>query len=106
MTRQQLSRSGRVYNYRRQTGLPQTREKINRSIWETARQFDFGPIISGDQQQTRQLAFDFIGALKDYAKRQNLPYSELQDRLKEISPHIRKGLLNFHSYLDSQIKIK
>lgn len=106
MTRQQITRSGNVYNYRRPSGASSINEALNKFLWSVAKSFDFGPIISGDSQQTRQVALDLITSITKQAKRQNIPVSEVKEKLREKSPHIRRGLLNFHSYLDSQLKIK
>ena len=103
----QITRPGPVYMYRKPGGPPQpTDKKLDRTLWNITQSFDFSPLMNGDQQQARQVAQDFLSFLKKRSSQDGLEYRGIVDRLKKISPHIRRSMLTFHSYLDAQIKTK
>ena len=100
-----ITRTGDTYLYRRPTGpRPASREQINRVLHKANQHFDFGPLMTGDQQQARQVALDYFRYLKGEAKTQGVSDAELIDRLKQTSPHLRRSLLTFFTYLDAKVK--
>lgn len=100
-----ITRPGPIYLYRRPAGpRPPKKESINRFLHRAAQHFDFGPIMTGDQQQARQVAGDYYQHLKQAAKESGISEKEIKDRLKEISPHLRRSLNTFFTYLDAKIK--
>ena len=102
---QKITRTGQTYLYRRPTGpRPASREAINRFLHKAAQHFDFGPLMTGDQQQARQVATDYFQHLKREARSKRVPEEELIERLKQTSSHLRRSLLTFFTYLDAQIK--
>jgi hypothetical protein len=60
--------------------------------------------MTGDQQQARQVAEDYFAHLKKSADQQRIPFEDLKKRLKEISPHLKRGLLTFFTYFDGKLK--
>lgn len=106
LVRQQRTRTVPHYLFRKPQGPPSAQNKqLDRFLHSVAQDFDFGPLFTGDQQQARQIAMDFIEHVKKNAKRAKLDPSEVIARLKRISPHVRKGLLTFHSYFDAKVKV-
>jgi hypothetical protein len=106
LIKRRKTRQSDVYFYRKPMGPPPGDEKINRLIHAAAQEFDFGPLITGDQQQVRQIASDFIEHLTKHARSQGVDKKIVHARLKQMSPFIRRGLMFFHATLDGRLKTK
>jgi len=105
LLKRQITRPGPVYLYRKPQGPPlASKEKLDRTLWAITQGFDFGPLMTGDQQQARQVAQEYLSYLRKRAAQHKVPYSELRRRLKEISPHMRRGLMTFYTYFDAKVK--
>lgn len=104
LVRRQITRTGQTYLYRKPTGPRPTSEEMNRFLHKAAQEFDFGPLMTGDQQQARQLATDYFEFLKKSAKNAGIAEDDLVARLKQISPHLQAGFRTFYTYLDAKVK--
>lgn len=103
----QITRTGGVYLFRPTVGPPAvSNQKIDRFLHDANQRFDLGPILKGDQQQSRQIALDYLRFIKSEANRLKIPKKETMARLRNSLPHIRRSLLTFFTYLDAQVKTK
>lgn len=103
----QITRTGGVYLFRPTVGPPAvSSQKIDRFLHDVNQRFDLGPILKGDQQQSRQLAFDYMRFVKSEAERLKVPKEETMKRLRNSLPHIKRSLLTFFTYLDALVKTK
>jgi hypothetical protein len=103
----QITRPGPIYMYRRPMGpRPPTLkgEKLNRFLHKVGQHFDFAPLMNGDQQQARQIAGDYYKHVLASARQEGISEEEIKRRLKDISPHLRRGLMTFFTYFDAKLK--
>ena len=100
-----MTRQGQIYLYRRPSGpaVPAD-EKIDRWLHQTTQGFDFTPLFNGDQLQARELADHYIRYLKQEARRAKIEWPEVQKRLQQVNPHLRRGFQTFASYFDARVK--
>ena len=106
LIKRKKTRQSDVYHYRKPVGPPPGDDTLDRLIHAAAQEFDFGPLVTGDQQQARQIAQDFIEHLSRHSRSQGVDKKDVHARLKQMSPYIRRGLMFFHTTLDGRLKTK
>lgn len=105
LTSRRTTRAGPLYLFRRPAGPPATNDVyLDQWLHKIGQTFDFTPLLNGDQLQARDVALGYLKHLKTEAKREGMDWAPLAARLKQISPHIRRGLMSFHSYFDANLK--
>lgn len=104
VTKRQMTRQGPIYNYKKPVGPPTGDARIIKFIWDATQTFDLTPIMQGDQQQSRWAAQDYVKHLKKAAAKAGIPFQQVLKRLKTMGPHMRRGLLSFHTYLDARAR--
>ncbi len=106
LIKRRKTRQSNVYHFRKPVGPPRGDEKIDRLLHAAGQSFDFGPLMTGDQQQARQMATDFIEQVVSQARAEGVDKKIVLARLKQMSPFIRRGLFLFHATLDGRLKTK
>jgi len=100
-----ITRRGPVFMYRRPQGPPVTSDdSIDRWLHKTTQAFDFSPMFNGDQYQSRIVAERYLAHLKKESAREGMDWGEVASRLKQISPHLRRGFQTFFSFFDASVR--
>jgi len=101
----QLTRVGPVFMFRKPQGPPVADDaSVDRWLHKTTQAFDFSPLFMGDQFQARVVAQRYTEHLKKQARRDDLEWSSVSKRLKEISPHLLRGFRTFFAYYDGAVR--
>jgi len=100
-----MTRQGQIYMFRKPQGPPVTDDRhLDQWLHKATQSFDFSPIFSGDQQQARIVAQDYLQHLKKEASRERLEWGPLARRLKQVSPHLRRGFSTFFAFYDGSLR--
>lgn len=100
-----MTRQGEIFMYRRPQGPPSgSNEAVDRWLHQVTQSFDFSPLFNGDQQQARGVAQRYLEHLKQEARRDRMKWPEIAARLKQISPHLRRGFQTFFAFYDAALR--
>jgi len=77
---------------------------LDKWIHGATQTFDFTPLFNGDQIQAREVAEGYLKHLKKEASHSEMDWEVVSKRLKESSPHLRRGLMTFFAYYDGRVK--
>lgn len=98
-----MTRQGDVYAFRKPAGPPPN-EELDRWLHRVVQVYDFTPLFNGDQQQARYVAQGFLKHLKDAAKREGRDWKAVVNRLRRVSPFMRRSLYAFFAYYDGLLR--
>jgi hypothetical protein len=91
--------------YRKPHGPPSAVDQnIDQWLHRSSQAFDLSPLMNGDQVQATALAQHYIEHLKAEAGRASLNWQAVVERLRQISPHFRRGLMTFSTILDARLR--
>lgn len=99
-----MTRQGEIFMWRRPQGPPPGDDQIDRWLHQATQSFDFAPLFNGDQQQARIVAQRYIEHLKKTASQDGIDWRSVKERLKQVSPHLRRGLRTFFAFYDAAIR--